>query len=191
MIVVHVGTASEMKVKAARQAFARFFKKVKVKGVDVSSGVQPQPLSFGEIARGARNRARAAFRDCDYAVGIEAGVFRLAAVSPRPFQITLACVFDGERESLGAGPFFELPEKMVREIVKADTGSVAVVTKGKVKRASVTRDAVLMALAPIVSAKLYQEPSPPPPDPVVEFQVLEERAPGDDAPGNLDLEPRS
>ena len=185
MIVVRVGTASAMKVKAARLAFSRFFKKVKVKGVDVESGVQPQPLSFGEIARGARNRARAAFQDCDYAVGIEAGVFRLAAVSRRPFQITLACVFDGEREALGSGPFFELPERMLREIVKADTGAVAVVTKGKVNRASVTRDAVLMALAPIVSPKLYQEPPrAAPEDPVVEFKVLDEGGAGEAFPGD-------
>ena len=174
-MIVRVGSTSEMKVKAARLAFSRFFKKVKVRGVDVLSGVAPQPLSFGEIARGARNRARAAFQDCDYAVGIEAGVFRLSAVSTRPFQITLACVFDGEREALGAGPCFELPERMVREIVKADRGSVSIVTKGKVTRASVTRDAVLMALAPLVSPKLYEEPPPGArEDPEVEFKILEE-----------------
>ena len=44
---------------------------------------------------------------------------------------------------------------MVKQIVQADTGSVAVVTKGKVNRESVTRDAVVMALAPFVSRELY------------------------------------
>ena len=177
-MIVRVGSANPMKIKATRQAFARFFKKVKIQGVDARSGVEPQPMSFGEIARGARNRARAAFQDCDYAVGIEAGVFRLSAVSPRPFQITLACVFDGEREALGAGPFFELPERMLREIVKADTGSVAIVTKGKMTRAAVTRDAVLMALAPFVTPKLYEPPPAAPEPPLVDFQVLDEDATG-------------
>ena len=32
---------------------------------------------------------------------------------------------------------------------------MAVVTKGKVKRESVTRDAIVMALAPFVSPELY------------------------------------
>jgi inosine/xanthosine triphosphatase len=174
-MIVHVGSSNAMKVAAARVAFARFFKRVKVTGVEVPSGVQPQPLSFGEVARGARNRARGAFQeDCDYAVGIEAGVFRLAAVSPRPFQVTLACVFDGEREALGAGPFFELPERLLREIVKNDKGSVSLVTKGKVTRRDVTRDAVMMALAPFVTPKLYEQAPAPPEAPVVEFQVLEE-----------------
>jgi inosine/xanthosine triphosphatase len=144
-----------MKIAATKKAFAKFFKKATVVGVDVPSSVSPQPISFGEIVRGARERARKAYRDCDYAVGIEAGLFRVAPASPRPFQITMACVFDGEREALGSGPFFELPPAMAKKVVLADTGSVAVVTKGKVNRESVTRDAVMMALAPFVSPELY------------------------------------
>ena len=154
-MIVRVGTANAMKVSATRKAFARFFKKAKVVGVDVPSSVSPQPISFGEIVRGARDRARRAFRDCDFSVGIEAGIFKVGPVSPRPFQITMACVFAGTRAALGAGPFFELPPAMVKQIVQADTGSVAVVTKGKVNRESVTRDAVVMALAPFVSRELY------------------------------------
>jgi inosine/xanthosine triphosphatase len=154
-MIVRVGTANPMKIAAARKAFAKFFKKAQVVGLDVPSSVSPQPISFGEIVRGARERARNAFRDCDYSVGIEAGSFKVGPVSPRPFQITMACVFDGAREALGAGPFFELPASMVKKVILADTGSVAVVTKGKVTRESVTRDAVLMALAPFVSSELY------------------------------------
>jgi len=154
-VIVRVGTANAMKLAATRKAFARFFKKATVVGVDVSSSVSPQPISFGEIVRGARDRARRAFRDCDFSVGIEAGIFKVGPVSPRPFQITMACVFDGTREALGSGPFFEIPPAMVKQIVRADTGSVAVVTKGKVNRESVTRDAVVMALAPFVSRELY------------------------------------
>lgn len=154
-MIVKVATSNAMKVAATRKAFAKFFKGVRIVGVEVASSVSAQPISFGEIVRGARSRARDAFRDCDYAVGIEAGIFRVAAVAPQPFQITMACVFDGTRESLGAGPFYEVPEKLVREIVKADSGSVAVVTRGKVTREQVTRDAVLMALAPFVSPALY------------------------------------
>jgi inosine/xanthosine triphosphatase len=158
-VIVRVGTANPMKVAATRKAFATFFKGAKIVGVDVPSSVSPQPLSFGEIVRGARERARRAFRDCDYSVGIEAGVFKVGPVWPRPFQITMACVFDGGRESLGSGPFFELPASMLKKVVLADTGSVALVTKGKVKRESVTRDAIVMALAPFISPQLYQEPA--------------------------------
>jgi len=154
-MIVRVGSASAMKLKATRKAFARYFKTLRIAGVEVPSGVSPQPLSFGEVVKGARERARQAFRDCDYSVGIEAGIFRVASVSPRPFQITMACVFDGTREALGSGPFFEIPESMVKKVVASDRGSVAIVTKGKVTREQVTADAVLMALAPFVSAPLY------------------------------------
>ena len=150
-MIVRVGTANPMKVAATRKAFAKFFRGVKVAGVEVPSAVSAQPISFGEIVKGARERARRAFRDCDYSVGIEAGIFKVG----KTFQITMACVFDGTREALGAGPFYEVPASLVRRIVKADTGSVAVVTKGKVTREEVTREAVLMALAPFVSPELY------------------------------------
>ena len=72
-MIVRVGTANPMKIAATRKAFAKFFRKVKVVGVEVPSSVSAQPISFGEIVRGARERARRAFADCDYAVGIEAG----------------------------------------------------------------------------------------------------------------------
>jgi inosine/xanthosine triphosphatase len=155
-VIVRVGSASRMKIGAARAAFRRYWPKARVSGAETPSGVAPQPLSIGEIARGARNRARAAFVGCDFSVGIEAGVFRLAGLSPRPLQITLAIVFDGRREGVGSGPFFELPERLLREIVSADAGSAALVTKGRMSRGEVTRDAVLAALAPFVSAELYE-----------------------------------
>jgi inosine/xanthosine triphosphatase len=156
-MIVRVGTANPMKVAATRAAFRRFWTKAKVVGVEVPSTVSPQPVSFGEIARGARERARRAFRECDFAVGIEAGIFKVAPVSPRPFQITLACVFDGTQEALGAGPFYEAAPSLVGKVIRADTGSVAIVTRGKVTREAVTRDAVLMALAPFLSPDLYRD----------------------------------
>lgn len=154
-MIVRVGSANPMKVRSVRKAFGRFFKGAKVAGVDVPSGVSPQPLSFGEVVKGARARARGAYRDCDYAVGIEAGVFRVATVSPRPFQITMACVFDGKREALGSGPFFELPESFLKKIISSDRGSVSIVTKGKVTREQVTVEAIVMALAPFVAPEHY------------------------------------
>jgi len=79
----------------------------------------------------------------------------VASVTPRPFQITMACVYDGTREALGSGPFFEIPESLVRKVIRSDKGSVALVTKGKVTRESVTSESVVMALAPFVSADRY------------------------------------
>jgi inosine/xanthosine triphosphatase len=154
-MIVRVGTANPMKLRAAGKAFAKFFGKVKVVGIDVPSGVSPQPISFGEVVRGARARALAAFRDCDYSVGIEAGVFKVGPVSPRPFQITMACIFNGSREALGSGPFYEVPPSLVREVLSSDQGSVAKVTRGKVTREKVTVDAIVMALAPFVTPDLY------------------------------------
>jgi non-canonical (house-cleaning) NTP pyrophosphatase len=67
----------------------------------------------------------------------------------------MACVYDGTREALGSGPFYEVPPSLVREVVRADEGSVSKVTRGKVTREAVTAEAIVMALAPFVSPELY------------------------------------
>lgn len=152
-MIVRVATSNPMKVEATRKAFAKFFRKVRVIAVPVKAAVSARPDSFGEIVRGARERARLAFGECDFSVGIEAGTFRVAAIAPGPFQITFACVFNGAREALGSGPFYELPRRVS---AKRKTGIVAVVTRGKVTREGVTRDAVVMALAPFISPDLYK-----------------------------------
>ena len=90
-----------------------------------------------------------------YSVGIEAGQFQIDVLSKAIFQITVVCITDGKKESMGAGPFFELPRKLAKKVIPSDTGSVARVTRGEVKRSDVTRDAVIMALAPFVSPDLY------------------------------------
>jgi inosine/xanthosine triphosphatase len=144
-----------MKLKASLEAFSRYFPDVQIRQIEVPAPVSAQPLSFGEIVRGARARARSAYGEGEFSVGIEAGLFRVASVAPTSFQITMACVFDGTREGLGAGPFYQVPQAMVHGVVQSDTGSVYVVTRGKVTREEVTRDAVLMALAPFVSPELY------------------------------------
>jgi hypothetical protein len=53
---VAVGSASALKVSAVREAFPGWM----VTGVDVPSGVRPQPVGKAETLAGARNRARAA-----------------------------------------------------------------------------------------------------------------------------------
>ena len=100
-----------MKASSTRLAFGRFWKKVRIVGVDVPSGVSVHPDSLEEIGRGARNRARSAWGKGSYSVGIEAGQFQIDVLSKAIFQITLVCITDGKRESMGSGPFFELPRR--------------------------------------------------------------------------------
>ena len=52
-----VGSVNSSKIQAVGDALAAFVPDLKVDGVEVESGVPEQPVGFGEILRGAKNRA--------------------------------------------------------------------------------------------------------------------------------------
>ncbi len=121
---VRVGTENRAKCSAARQALASLqasrasgVSKVEIQilPIAVSSGVSDQPIGFGEILAGARNRARSAFAsgDCALAVGIEDGLVRLAdrgdEEGERVYNVGCAWVTDGELEGSGVSSGFAYP----------------------------------------------------------------------------------
>ena len=128
--VVRVGTENRAKLGAVRTALAGFANeasRILVQPVGVASGVPEQPIGWGEIVAGARNRARAAWEsgDCALAVGIEDGLVRLnagAAGAPEAgtgdysevyhsevFNVGCAWITDGEREGHGFSSGFAYP----------------------------------------------------------------------------------
>lgn len=143
-MIVRVGTANPAKVRATRSAFRLFLPRARVVGVDVPSGVPAHPKTLAQIVRGARHRARRAFRGCDYAVGIEAGTFRLRELGSKTYLITVVCVTDGRRESVAGSPFFEFPASIRDPGIR---GLVGALTRRKITREEVTRTAVALALA--------------------------------------------
>lgn len=128
---VRVGTENAAKCSAVRLALESLrrapasearsdFDPILIVPVGVASGVPEQPVGFDEIARGARNRARAALDsgECALAVGIEDGLIRVAgegaAAHPDSeagpvFNVGCAWVTDGEREGSGFSSGFAYP----------------------------------------------------------------------------------
>ncbi len=157
---VHVATSNPVKVRAVKRAFGR----AKVVAVKAAGDAPPQPVSLGQIVKGATTRAERALGRADFGVGIEAGVFRLAGTY---YNVTIAVVTDGKRTSLGGSPFFAIPARLVHAIAKGDEelgehfagrggGAVAAATRGRVTREDATRLAVEMALAPWREPELYR-----------------------------------
>jgi len=118
---IRVGTENRAKLGAVRDAFAGFARpdvSLELVSVGVASEVPEQPIGWGEIASGARNRARAAFASgpCALAVGIEDGLARLADGSADPadptdgfFNVGCAWITDGTREGHGFSSGFAYP----------------------------------------------------------------------------------
>ena len=75
MLKVAVGSKNPVKVAAVKSAFEKVFGTCEIIGLSVPSGVSDMPMSFMEIAKGAKNRAQSAREelDADYGVGLEGG----------------------------------------------------------------------------------------------------------------------
>ncbi len=169
---VAVGSTNPTKVEGVRKAFEEFFGDVEVVPKDVSSGVRSQPIG-DEVIKGALNRALRAYEDCDFSVGVEAGLFPVKGSVTGYLDFQVAVVYNGERYSIGFGPGFEFPPFVVERALKGEEvgkvmseftgiegigrkiGAIHYLTKGKVSRVDLTKIAVTMAIIPWINEDIY------------------------------------
>jgi inosine/xanthosine triphosphatase len=171
---VVVGSQNPVKIDAARQAFIPYFDSVEVVGVRTQSGVNPVPTSEGETLQGAFTRVRAAaasIPDAQFAVGIEAGI---VAFDKYKLALGFAVVKEAERLGVGCSVGFQLPPGLVSQLDPTSDafkqlideqlggenlfqgeGVIGVLTKGRLTRTTILRDAVVCALAQFISPQFY------------------------------------
>lgn len=103
---VALGSLNQVKLAAVAQVFLAE-QGYQVLGLEVGSGVRPQPLSELETLRGAQNRAERALMlsGADLGVGLEAG-----ADLEVGFLTMYAAITSGSVWGLGRGPGIALPE---------------------------------------------------------------------------------
>lgn len=178
---VAIGSANPVKVAGIGAELGRILKaKTEVKPFDVGSGVPEQPRG-AQTLKGARNRARRArdaWPECDYAVGVEAGLMRYP--EEKMHLEAQACVVIDRNgwETHGWGPGFQYPAwiteralrgEMVSKIlgpiaqdtrIGSTTGAIGYLTEGRFDRAQLTQMAVLMAFLPRFKRDLYVGPAP-------------------------------
>lgn len=175
---VHVGSDNQVKREAVRRVFERVYpdESWDVRLVAVETDVPEQPLG-ADVARGARERARAASRLADrpdYGVGVEAGLVWNDVLGVY-FDVQYAVVVDRDgRETFGHGPGFLYPPDVMAAVMdKGQTvgeamsaltgidgigkqmGAIGYLSRGHMDRTRLTEQAVLMALVPRLSKEHY------------------------------------
>ena len=135
-----VGTTNPCKLAAVRAALATYPEAVlpddasgasplAVCAYSVPSGVSEQPMTLEETARGARNRADAAYRAHAQAavggpsrgglphlgVGIESGLF---VIDGRHFDVCVVSAYDGAAHHLGLSCAFEIPKAIMEHVLR-------------------------------------------------------------------------
>lgn len=169
---VKVGSLNPVKINAVKNIFSLFFKKLEVKGVKSGLKLDKEPLGY-ETVQGAISRAKAALKDADYGVGIEAGLF-WNAQTKNYFDVQYCAIIDKTgRVTLGHGPGFIYPQKIIalvksgKTVGKAmerlygfkdigrKTGAISYFSKGVLDRTELTEQAILMALIPRLRREDY------------------------------------
>jgi inosine/xanthosine triphosphatase len=171
---VAVGSTNPVKVRAVEEVLREFYPEIEVFGVEVSSKVSAQPLGMEETVRGAVNRARAALKHGELGVGIEAGLVEVPFAITGYMDVQFCAISDGEVITLGAGSGFEYPPSVIRQVLRGREvgevmeelsgirnigrkgGAIGFLSKGKLSRKELTKQAVLMAMLPRINRELYE-----------------------------------
>ncbi len=165
-----VGTENKAKVDAVEEILHDYshLATAEVLSCSVESGVGDQPLSLEETVNGSRNRARNAFLNCDYSIGIESGLMKVPYTKSGYMDVCIVAIHDGKDTYLGMSSGWEFPNpELVRLMIEeglnmteasnkvglsndkklgSAQGAIGVVTKGRVDRKEYTKQALRMAL---------------------------------------------
>ncbi|MDW7693148.1 inosine/xanthosine triphosphatase [Flammeovirgaceae bacterium SG7u.111] len=171
-----IGSKNPVKINAAATGFSLVFDKLeKAEGVNVPSGVSDQPMSSEETLLGARNRASNTKKmepEADFWVGIEGGIDVNAQGEMEVFAWVVVLAKNGMEGKAKTAVFFLPPkvEELINEgmeLGEADDlvfkrtdskkkgGSVGILTKGIIDRERYYREAVVLALIPLMNEELY------------------------------------
>ncbi len=175
---VAVGSTNPVKIDAVRAVFALVAPQATVEGVGVASSVPDQPRGDDETIRGARVRAAAA-RDAlgaDIGVGIEGGIVEERDGAMR--TCAWAAIVDATGKSgVGGSLAMPLPDRVAASVrdglelghamdaligahdTKRGQGAVGILTAGLVDRQRAYEVLVSYALAPFVTADLFDDGS--------------------------------
>ena len=172
-----VGSKNPVKIKASEEAFLKYFKKVEVIGIKVDSKVPSQPINE-ETFKGAENRAlelkeinETEKLNAQFCIGLEGGIIELYS---RWFNFGVVYIIDDKgKTGLGVSPCFELPDRIVQELlndtelgeimgkmtkdrnIKKKGGAIGFFTKGKMERKDLYISGLITALVPFINEKLY------------------------------------
>jgi inosine/xanthosine triphosphatase len=173
-VTIYVGSENPVKINAVENVFSKLFRLVHVSGMKAIVDVPPQPKEK-EVITGAIQRAKAAMSgDCDFGVGIEAGLI-WNDVAEKFFDVQYCAILDkGKRLSLGHGSGFYYPDNIIDVVNQGKTigrsmeeiyglknigrgkGAIGFLSKDLLSRTKLSEQAVLMALIPRIRRELYE-----------------------------------
>lgn len=166
---INIASKNPVKVGALKEILTGYsrLRDARVYPMDAVSGVDNQPRSLEEIVKGATNRAKNAFQDCDYSFGLESGLMKVPETNTGYMDVCVCAIFDGKEYYLGLSSAWEPPEKVVEYIIQkgmdmneaafkagltenskigSAEGLIGIASKGMLIRKEYTKEAIRTAL---------------------------------------------
>ena len=171
-----VGSTNQVKIEAVREALSEYGLDAEIISVKASSDVSEQPKSLDETIKGAMNRAKNAFSNCTYSIGLESGLVPIPHTKTGYMDICACAIYDGKEFHLGMSSAFEYPREMTRLVfeenldidqaafktgltknpdVGSEEGVIGILTKGRLLRKDYTKQAVVTALIHLENPHLF------------------------------------
>lgn len=175
---VLIATKNQGKIEGAKIALLEYFEEVEIEGIPVETDVSGQPVNE-EIYQGAKNRIKNLKKyanehaiKADLYISIESGIHNLLG---RWMITNIAVIEDNNNfEGYGTSSSFPVPEKFVKQIIETDLsqvmnqifskdddrhnkgGGIQLLTKGKISRIDLTKQAFIMALTKYINGDIWK-----------------------------------
>ena len=179
MLKINIGSKNKAKIDALKEILKEYpdFLNVEVVSKDVSSDISDQPKSLDETIKGAMNRARNCFDDCNYSLGLESGLIKVPETKTGYMDATACAIYDGKDFHLGLSSCFEYPIKLTKYVLDedidissaakelgitekdnlgAEEGMIGILTKGRLNRKGLTKQAITTALIHLENKEMYE-----------------------------------
>lgn len=166
---LRIASQNPAKVEALREIIVDYpqLNGAEIVSVETVSGVGDQPKSLEETVRGAMNRCKNVFEDCEYSFGIESGLMEVPNTKSGYMDVCVCSIFDGRECYLGLSSAWEAPQEVAGLMlnegldmnqaahkagftqntkVGSAEGLVGIMTKGRLTRKEYTKEAIRTAL---------------------------------------------
>lgn len=176
-MIINVGSTNQGKVDAVIETVRDYslFANAEVRGVAVDVELFGHPKTLDETVAGALERAKKAFRDCDYSVGIEGGLMVVPHTTTGYIEMGVCVVYDGTRHAIGFSSGMEWPIKVTELILAGRDGSqalresgltdhakigtegggIGILSNGRLGRKDTIKQGLMMALVQFEHPELY------------------------------------
>lgn len=180
-VVVAVGSTNQVKIRAVETVLKDYpaFHQSLVVSCKVPTEVADQPLSLSETIRGAKKRAKNAYKACGYctySIGIESGLMKVRETKSGYMEFTICCIYDGKEYYIGQSAAYEMPQHIIDLVVNAKMnmaeacfhgglttdlklgekeGDIGILSKGRMTRQDHSQQALIVALIQLENQSLY------------------------------------